>query len=214
MSLGLALAPGLSFPDKFSSAQAQVQGHTGRVISVETAAQLLKAIGPNRTILLKPNTYDLSVKAPATAYLEYDPHTGGPVIKNVKNLRLIGSDVRATKVVINSPTAHVLSFKNSSGIQIRALEFGHIPQSDAICLGAVLGFESSHGIQLSDVNLFGSGTFGLWLENTRNLRLNNSVIKECSQGIAFLSGSRQITFSNSTFVNNDGGLNLWDNSQA
>ena len=218
LALTLAVPAGMTLANALGSgaAQAHALRPAYRVVTVESAAGLLDAIGPDRTIILKPNAYDLSAKMPIKHpdYLEYDKDTGGLVIKNVRNLRLIGSDVRATKVVISQHFANVLSFKDSSGIEIRSIEFGHIPQSDSICLGAVLAFTNSRNIHLSDVNLFGSGTFGLWLENSRNLILDNSVIKECSQGIAFLSASRQIAFSNSTFVNNAGGLNLWDGSEA
>lgn len=192
-------------------AQTRVQG----TFTVENSTQLLAAIGSNRTIVLRPNTYDISTRVPLkNAHLEFDKDTGGLIIKNVRNLRLIGTDVRATKILTSQLAANVLSFKNSQNIEIRSLELGHVPQSEAICLGAVLAFEQSRGIRIRDVNLFGSGTFGLWLDQTQDLSLNDSVIKECSQGIAFMSASRGISLSNSIFVNNDGGLNLWDDSRV
>lgn len=199
-----------------SLAEARSHAKHRQTIYVSTASELLKAIAPQRTIVLRPNTYNLSgLAVPANhPYLTRDKDTGGLIIKNVSHLTLRGEDVRATKIVISELAPHVLSFENSRQIQLESLEIGHVPQSQAICLGAVLGFHSSQNISLHNLNLFGSGTFGLWLENTQQLSLDNSVIKECSQGIAFLSESRQITFRNSIFVDNAGGLNLWDHSQA
>lgn len=198
--------------------QAQARSHAKRhqTLYVNTASELLKAIASNRTIVLRPNTYNLSgLAVPANhPYLSRDKDTGGLVIKNVRQLTLRGTDVRATKIVISELAPHVLSFVNSQQIQLESLEIGHQPQSQAICLGAVLGFDSSKNISLRDLNLFGSGTFGLWLENTHQLSLDNSVIKECSQGIAFLYESRQISFRNSIFVDNAGGFNLASHSQA
>ncbi len=206
--------PQISRDLSLAQARSQVQRH--QTIYVNTASELLKAIAPHRTIILRPNTYNLSgLAVPANhPYLERNKDTGGLIVKNIKQLTLRGEDVRATKIVISELAPHVLSFENSHQIQLESLEIGHVPQSHAICLGAVLGFHSSKNISLRDLNLFGSGTFGLWLENTQQLNLDNSVIKECSQGIAFLSESRQITFRNSIFVDNAGGFNLWDHSQA
>lgn len=211
LMLSLMVPVALIVAPPSAQAQTRVQG----TITVENSTQLLAAIGSNRTIVLRPNTYDLSTRVPLkNAHLEFDKDTGGLIIKNVRNLRLIGADVRATKVLTSQLAANVLTFRNSQNIEIRSLELGHVPQSQAICLGAVLAFEQSRQIRIRDVNLFGSGTFGLWLDHTQDLSLDNSVIKECSQGLAFMSASRGISLSNSTFVNNDGGLNLWDDSQA
>lgn len=213
LSLLLPLNP--PFTSVIQAAEAHMP-YAHQTLIVENAQQLLNAIGSNRTIILKPNTYllDKAANNIKNPHVIYDRDTGGPVIQNVHNLKLIGSDVRASKLVISSEFPNVLSFKNSSAIHIRSLEIGHVPQSAAICLGAVLAFENSHSIELTDLNLFGSGTFGLWLENSHHLTLSNSVIKECSQGIAFLSQSTHVLMKNSIFVNNTGGLNLWDASEA
>lgn len=202
-------------PGNLPNIQAQASSHQHQTIYVHTAAQLLKAIGSHRTLVLRPNTYNLSgLAVPANhPHLERDKDTGGLIIKNVTHLTLRGEDVRATKIVISELAPHVLQFSNSRRIHLESLEIGHVPQSHAICLGAVLGFHSSQNIVLRDLNLFGSGTFGLWLEDTHQLRLEDSVIKECSQGIAFLSDSRQVQLRNSLFVDNAGGLNLWGRSQ-
>ena len=214
-ALSLLVPLSAEFTSTTKSAEARAAS-TYQTLTVENTQQLLAAIGSNRTIILKANTYllDKPQQAIQNPHVAYDPDTGGPVIHNVHNLKLIGSDVRATKLVISSEIPNVLSFKNSSSIQLRSLEMGHVPQSGAICLGAVLSFVNSHSIDLSDLNLFGSGTFGLWLENSHHLIMNNSVIKECSQGVAFLSESTHVLLKNSTFVNNTGGLNLWDHSDA
>lgn len=204
----------LPIPSPAAAAAAKSQDRYQTIV-VRNAAELAAAIGPYRTIVLKPNTYSLDKKLgfKSTAHFSYDKYTGGPIIKNVQNLTLLGSDVRATKILIGDEMPNVLTFENSQNIRIESIEIGHAPQSTAICLGAVLAFYDSQDIQLNDVNLFGSGTFGLWLENTHRLTLNHSVIKECSQGVVFLSKSKQIHLFNSIFVNNHGGVNLWDNSE-
>jgi hypothetical protein len=102
----------------------------------------------------------------------------------------------------------VLIFENSSNISIHHLVAGHSPLS-TWCWAGVLTFYDSRNIQIWNADLYGSGLYGLTLENVKDLEFGQSKIRDCSYKIAEINGSDNITFSQSEFINN-GSLDLID----
>lgn len=176
-------------------------------VMVGTAQELMNAIGSNRKIVLKPGRYEISA-----AMRGSNPHLklDGELlyIDGVENLTIQGQSPSNTQVVIANTLSAVLNFRNCRGITLDSIEMGHVPQSHAICLGAVVLFLNSSQIHLNQMVLFGSGAFGLWVEQSHHLKFENSVVKQCSQGLMFLSDSRYLSFEKSMFIGNNGGVNL------
>ena len=179
---------------------------------VENATQFLEAIGSKRSILLKPNRYNLSEVLSAVANPHIEVRDELLYLVNLENLAIYGEDVRTTKIVVESPFSAVLGFENSHDISVENLELGHAPPSDAICLGAVLASFNSHNLRFKNLKLFGSGAFGLWAENSKNIVMQDSVIKESTSGLMWLYNVKQLTVDNSVFVDNRGGVNISGNS--
>lgn len=197
----------LCFGSGLSSAQIPVYP----VIRISTASHFIESIGSNRMLLLNSGTINLSdiTNKQNTDYIQWvDDPDQSFIIKNVENLTIAGQGRKKTRIVIEETFAQVLSFENSKKIRIQSLELGHEPQTNSICLGAVFGAFDSSDIELQNVVLFGSGTFGLWLENVDNLRFKNSTIKECSQGLIWAYQSKNIEIYRSRLKTSHGGLNF------
>lgn len=181
------------------------------VVRVHNATELMAAMGSNRRILLAPGKYEISA-ALAGDNPVFQREGQLLYIDGVENLSIEGAGADRTQIVIADTFSAVLNFRNSRNLQISGIEMGHVPQSHAICLGAVLFFENSSQIRLNQLSLFGSGAFGIWAEHTDHLRMRESVIKQCSQGLLFLSDAHHFSFEQSVFIDTVGGVNLADGS--
>ena len=179
-------------------------------IVVSNVDEFIKAIGPDRTIILKPGIYNLSEVKDVmdTEYVEWAYYSGDPaklVIKNLKDLTISGDKEFPSKIVTNS-RLDVIDFKNVDNVTLQFIISGHVPKKFSDCVGAVLSFIDSKNIKISDSTMFGSGTIGLDLNNVQNLTFDNSVIRECSVSGTSITDSDNIKFTNSNFVNNDLGV--------
>lgn len=205
----LALSP-ITGPGPAEAQQSANQ--TLQTLVVRNSQELIQAIGSNRRIILKPNLYQLRPEL-IGKHLHLKVEDNQIWIEDVENLIIQGEDLRTSKIVIEDALSQVLSFRRSRQVTLESLEMGHVPPANTVCLGAVLGFFESSEIRVRNCLLFGSGSFGIWTENSHHLDVEDSVIKECSQGLLFLHDSHHLNFRKVTFVDNVGGVNLSGESQ-
>lgn len=169
-----------------------------RLITVQNVNQLMEAIGSDRVITLKRGTYDLSegwrIKNRYVTWVdEYDGPI--PVIKAVSNLSFIGED--GVTLVIRPAYGWVFSFDTCSDVTISNVTLGHtVP---GYCLGGVLRFKNCENVEVRNCDLYGSGTYGVELERSFNFSMENSIIRECTYGLAVITRSSNVAFRNTVF---------------
>ncbi|MBB6217782.1 tetratricopeptide (TPR) repeat protein [Anaerosolibacter carboniphilus] len=185
-----------------------------QVIEVSDVNELIKAIGPNRKIILKNSEYNLSEpkkEYEQNRYVRWDKETDGKelIIQNVSNLTIEGIEKTLSNIVTESRYADVLIFENSNNINIININAGHTPDKGQ-CSGGVLLFKDSDKINIVKSRLFGCGTQGLTLFNVSELLFNDSIITDCSEAIMSIYDSQNIAFTNSTFNENEGSWRFID----
>ncbi len=187
-----------------SLAVAAVTG-CGTTVTVDSADELLRAIGPNRTIRLAPGEYVLSdVPDRHEAYLRWDPAFDGKTItvRRLENLTIRGCGEKPVRLLVRPRYAWVLSFEDCRNVALENLVVGHAPAA-GYCTGGVLRAKSCANLALSGCDLFGCGTEGLTLAETTGVTVRDSVIRDCTYGIMSMKGCRDIRFTRSTFTRNE-----------
>lgn len=179
--------PDMPFPTVALATAAEVE--PGGTIKVATIDEFLAAIGPDRTILLEGELFDLSAAESygksGTEYYSWQECWDGPelLIQNVSNLSIIAPLGDAPAVVISAAPryADVLNFKNCSGLVLEGFTAGHTKEPGT-CAGGVLYFDGCSDVQIERCRLYGCGILGLQAVNCGELRLNRTEIYECSDG--------------------------------
>jgi hypothetical protein len=172
-------------------------------VTVKNATELVKAIGPDRIIRLAPGRYDLTgMFIVKNRYIDWVDEYDGPcpVVKNVSNLSIIGQGsgvADRAEIVISPSYGWVFSFETCSGIRISDLVLGHT--KPGTCLGGVLRFARCDDVEIRSCELYGSGTYGLGLERTRRFSISDSVVRDCSYGLATVDRCEDLLFSSTTF---------------
>ncbi|MCB0844009.1 MAG: right-handed parallel beta-helix repeat-containing protein [Bacteroidetes bacterium] len=166
-------------------------------VTVSNAQELIAAIGPNTKITLEEGTYNLStVIDQENKYIEWvDEYDGGaPVISNLSNLTLTGNG--KVEIVIESQYSWVMSFKNCSNLSFYNLTVGHTEKG--YCLGGCFSFDSGENIEVTNCDLYGSGTEGVHLESVTGFTFLSSRIRECSYYLTQIFNSSDVLFKKST----------------
>lgn len=179
------------------------------IVTVESTTEFLKAIGSNKTIILKENDYNISevISKPLSfknENIEIEEVFDGNqlVIENVENLDIIGEEGAKVQILVEPRYANIIAFNNVENLKISNIIAGHTPEKGG-CSGGVLLFQDSKNIEIDKSELFGCGTEGLTIFRTEKLVFNNSIIKECANSIMSIYESTDITFSNSKFFDNE-----------
>lgn len=173
-------------------------------VTVSTSQQFVDAISSNKKILLKPGVYDLSkvkqidkIDKSVTWAKVYDGKELN--IQNITNLTIEGTVKGKTKIIVSPRYAEIMHFNNVSNITIKNIIAGHAPKPYE-CDAAVLGFENSNNIYISDSELYGCGSIGLDLNQVKELDLANSTITDCSLRAVNITNSQFIRFKGSKFT--------------
>jgi Right handed beta helix region len=172
--------------------------------SVSTVEELLKAIGSNRTIILQKGNYILSNFTDMEGENYYfQEHFNGKelVIEGVTNLTLKGTGNHESHLLTEPTYGNVIIFENSTGIALENLKAGHGDQKGE-CVGGVLKFKHSNGINVNNCWLYGSGTEGITAENCNNLVVKGSAIYGCTYSICTLMACKKVTFQNCRMYDN------------
>jgi hypothetical protein len=171
---------------------------------VATAAELIAAIGSNRTLRLKPGTYVLSdVPDGFTEHVVWSSVFDGKTItvKGVKGLTITGPKDRSAKLVVKPRYAFVLEFKNCAKIRLENLVLGHAPEKGS-CVRGVLGLSNAREMTLENCDLYGCGTEGLTLTGVTGFVFAKGRVRDCAYGIMTLKDCRKASFADSEFTGN------------
>jgi len=161
----------------------------GGSILVRTVDEFLAAIGPDRSILLEGELFDLSTASNYGSvggeyYYWQDSHDGPAlVIHDLSGLSIGTShaDRTATTLAAIPRYADVLSFRDCDRIQLTDFTAGHTKEPGS-CSGGVLNFQNCSEVTLQNMGLYGCGILGIQAANCSSLSVLQTEIYECSQG--------------------------------
>ncbi|MCR4607379.1 MAG: right-handed parallel beta-helix repeat-containing protein [Oscillospiraceae bacterium] len=176
---------------KPAPAAAAAEVRPGGSIEVGTMDEFLSAIGPDRTIILNGELFDLSAAtnygSTGGEYYTWQPGFDGPqlVIWDVDGLSIQASakDSKATTLSAIPRYANVLSFQNCNDLQLIGFTAGHTKEPGS-CAGGVLEFQSCNNVKVDNMRLFGCGILGIQASNCATVGVLRTEIYECSQGAA------------------------------
>lgn len=172
-------------------------------IRVSTVDELLAAIGPDRTVILAPGTYDLSAAAnygglSGTYYYWLDTYDGYElVIDGVRNLtiRAEAPDAGDTLISAESRYANVISFRNSEKFSLVGFTAGHTPDRGE-CSGGVIDLQNCLDVYLGGCRLYGCGVIGVRAWQCSSLHVDSCEIFDCSWHAVSVSDSSILLFDN------------------
>lgn len=175
---------------------------SGEEIAVTSVDEFLKAIGPERTIVLENELFDLSEAAhygsKGGEYYYWKQNFDGPalVVRGVRDLTIKATSDSPRETVVSAVPryADVLSFVDCENITLSGFTAGHTKEPGS-CSGGVLLFENCSGVLIERCRLFGCGILGLQARYCKDLRIEASKIYECSQGAASFFNTDGIAFS-------------------
>lgn len=188
-------------------------------VYVESAEELLEAIEPGASIILGAGDYNLSEYMEkvwaqegeawnqAHPYAQLRETVDGVelVIQDVEDLVLTGGTENAedTLVVTDPRYGTVMNFEFCRNLYLENLTMGHTERGD--CEGNVLNFFNCETINLSGMDLYGCGVYGIGARDSYNLLVYDSVIGDCSYGPFDISECYgNLIFRNCTMVNSEG----------
>ena len=160
----------------------------GGEIVVTTVDELLRAIGPDRSIVLDGELFDLSTASNYGSvggeYYYWQESNDGPqlVIQNVSGLSIRAGAGGGTTTLAAIPRyANVLSFRDCDELELLGFTAGHTTEPGA-CSGGVLDFTNCHSVRLEEMHLYGCGILGVQAQQCSSMDLRRTEIYECSQG--------------------------------
>ena len=111
-----------------------------------------------------------------------------------------GTRVGNSRIVVEPRYAFCLNFQNCEQIEIRNLTIGHT--EGGYCQGGVIGVQGGWRISIQDCDLYGCGTYGFELNDTRDFSCYKSNIHDCTYGIMLLNNVEFAKFEQCDFFRN------------
>lgn len=171
-------------------------------IEVSSTEELLEAIAPDAHIVIKKGTYNFTEDIEDMVgdnyskfnkkhdYVQLEECLDGVqiVIEGVDGLTISGQDGKDIELQVEPRYADVLTFRECSDIALENLTIGHTVEQGN-CEGEVLQFEDSENITLTDLDLYGCGTYGICSIKSEGITMSDSIIRDCSYGIVDMRSS-------------------------
>lgn len=156
---------------------------------VSTTDEFLAALGPDRTIVLEAQFYDLSQASDyggygSAHYYWEDCYDGfALIITNVEGLRIVSSDQEAELHTIAAQPryANVLTFQNCRNVLLSGFTAGHT-EIPGECSGGVLYFTGCMDVTVDSCRMYGCGTMGIQAYDCSMIKVCSSSIFDCSYG--------------------------------
>jgi hypothetical protein len=175
-------------------------------IRVKNTHQLLKALGPDRKIILANGKYDiygylfkaalknnpelniqhithlnqcLQAELEDTTYVECQ--ASNIIFKNLHNVIIEGG--KNSSIVTPEGATSVLILKDCQNVALKKLTLKHTVE---LCWDPVLGVHNCRNILIHNCILDGSGTVGIDAHNNQNLSIIGNTIQNCSLEIVYL----------------------------
>ena len=175
-------------------------------VTVGNAEEFVKAIGPDKKIVLKPGTYNLTEAANKiiSANIKWDKTYDGYRLEliGVDNLTIQGDGDKPVDIVAEPRYSEIFTLLGCNNITFKNIRAGHtIIPDNYECNAGVLYIQDSQKINILDSILYGCGAEGIFASNVTDLSMKNSVIEKCNLRIMDLINCRNFTFDNSKFRN-------------
>src|SRR5687767_11930938 len=157
-------------------------------VTVSTAEELIKAIGSNKTIYLNGVDFDLSDQHSVTTdFVSWEGEYDGSqmVITNVKNLKIVGKP--NARVLVSPQYTWVMKFVDSENITLDNFTMGHT--QGGYCTGGVVSLNNCTNVKITSCKLFGSGTYGMEINDSKNITLEKSDVYKCTYGLLLMNSS-------------------------
>lgn len=168
----------------------------GRV-HVKNVDEFLAAINHNTTIYLEPGIYNFALASGAGSlngqFYRWEQTADGPelVILDVVGLTIEGAGKEMVTICTTPHYANVLSFDRTVNLILRGITIGHT-QGTGESSGGVLAFNNVTSVNVEGCHLYGSGTLGVWANNSNHLYVVGTEIHDCSSGAAWFSGCTDV----------------------
>lgn len=175
-------------------------------VQVSTVDEFLAAIAPDTEIILAPGEYNLTQAKgygrTGGKYYHWESVFDGYelVITDVSGLTITGAEPFTVTISTEPRYANVLRFDYAADVRIAEITVGHTKEQGS-CVGGVLYFESSSGLEIQSTRLYGCGVRGIDLRSCQNVHVDCSDVYECSMGCVYIEGSSNVLFENSKFYN-------------
>ena len=187
----------------------------------EVSDEFLDQIKPGATIYLEPD-YDYplvmsdELEDLSSRYYYFEEVFNGVqlVIHDVRDLTIVGNPQYLSPLFCAHNYAYVILFRNCDGITLSYLNCGHL--IEGYCEGGVLGFENCKNVEIDNCDLWGCGTEGITIRDTKNFTCSNTTIRDCSYSIMSVYDSRNVKFEYCRMYNNRefSLINLFDSNQV
>lgn len=201
-------------PEQFIARAKESGLQIDQVVEVSDLTQLVAALADNTAIIVDPGRHvfedsnllaEPAVKAKLPDWSRYSDHYDDGEIHDLHDVAIVGAGPDPTVIIQPDSYAHVLAFRNVKGLALHGLVLGHRPDA-GWCRGGVVKVIESSNVIVSESTLFGSGTEGLTLVTVDGLRIQDSVITDCSQSFSTISHSRGISYERVRVAGNAGDL--------
>ena len=201
-----------------------------RFVTVRSTEELVAAVAPDTAILVEPGDYNLSGYLqsvweekdggwdPVTLqqYVMIEPGFDGVtlIVKGADRLSIFGRGAaEETELVVEPRYADVLRFVDCADLSLARLTLGHTENGE--CAGNVLRFDDCRGVELSSMDLYGCGVYGLYSEGMRDMRVRGCSIHDCSYGPCTLEHFEgELLFEDCEIGGNGGGFSFFDCEDA
>ena len=217
--LSLGCAPASDQSAKQSKTPAE-KTKPQKVVIVKNPEQFLKAIAPNRHIIIDfaqvdlDNASDLAVSEKIKNKFIYQKYHSALSIVDVDSLTI---EYRKPADKPNAPEhAHfftrsgydaVITLDQCKNVTLKNIQAGHA--EDISCTAPVLEIEKSRDIKIENCDLYGCGTTGIEFDESQNCKISKTTIRECKGEILSISSSKNILFSQCVFKHNEVGIGVF-----
>ena len=162
-------------------------------IRVSSTEDLLDAIAPGVTIVIEDGVYDMTPDLEelyGSDGKEFNNHHDYVQIRDAYDgleVVIVGVDdltIRGdyeTELQVEPRYACVLNFENCEDISLEGMTVGHTT-GEGYCSGAVLYFSDCDGVNISGMDLYGCGTYGIYANYSYNITVDSTIIRDCSYG--------------------------------
>lgn len=195
-----------------------------KTITVKNAHDFIKALGPDRTILIAsgktlnitdelekmiasgeikegPTYYGMEQEGTVTDRLTYCSQFDGNglQVRGCSGLTIKGKGGGAT--LLASPRyVNVLEFIECNGISLENIVMGHT--DGGYCDKGVVEFAGCDDVAINMCDFFGCGTEGFVFQSCNRVTVNNSCVHDCTYYTMHISSCKQVRFNDCTFRKN------------
>lgn len=173
---------------------------------VTNVDDLLAALAPGAEILLaegefrldSASNYGSQDPSPYYTWENYVINGFALQLKDLENVTIRGCGKGKTTLLTEPRSADVLALTNCKNITLENLTLGHTSLPEP-CEGRVLTLDSSRGVTLKGLGLFGCGTTGVYTSLCADVTVQDCEIYDCSYSGIHLWNSSDITVNSCAF---------------